>query len=222
MQLQTRRKLHKLFSMKARTDLPLAILVVLLSVPVSLVAADETAPVRSAPPTASLPDNEAQAQARAALHGEDTATSTQPMTEPAAVKAEPMATSVGTAAPQGAMPLLVGPQPDTEVQAEARRVLRSEEPGITATLPAAAMVEPQEAAPQTTPTVAATQPAPKPVPPAATTAQQDSRLTGLQPPALPISAAQQQQLDQLLQQYRANQISPAQYHSQRAEILAGK
>jgi len=209
--------------MKARTDLPLAILVVLLTVPVSLVAADETAPVRSAPPTASLPDNEAQAQARAALHGEDTAASAQPMAEPAPViKAEPMATPVGTAAPQRSIPLLVGPQPDTEVQAEARKVLRSAEPGIGATTLPVATVAPQEAAPQTTPTVAATQPAPKPVPPAATTAKKDSRLTGLQPPALPISAAQQQQLDQLLQQYRANQVSPAQYHSQRAEILAGK
>jgi hypothetical protein len=46
---------------------------------------------------------------------------------------------------------------------------------------------------------------------------------GLKPiesPLLPISAAQQAQLQALLAKYKANQISPEEYHNQRAEILA--
>jgi hypothetical protein len=41
-------------------------------------------------------------------------------------------------------------------------------------------------------------------------------------PSLPISASQQQQLQALLQQYVANQITPAQYQAERAKILAGQ
>jgi hypothetical protein len=40
------------------------------------------------------------------------------------------------------------------------------------------------------------------------------------PPA--VSAIKQQRLDQLLQQYRADQISPEQYQAERAKILSGK
>jgi hypothetical protein len=46
---------------------------------------------------------------------------------------------------------------------------------------------------------------------------------GLKPiesPLLPVSAAQQAQLQALLIKYKANQISPEEYHNQRAEILA--
>jgi hypothetical protein len=41
-------------------------------------------------------------------------------------------------------------------------------------------------------------------------------------PPLPISASQQQQLQALLQQYEANQITPVQYQAQRQKILAGQ
>lgn len=46
---------------------------------------------------------------------------------------------------------------------------------------------------------------------------------GLRPieaPALPISASKQARLGQLLDQYKADQITPEQYHQQRAAILA--
>ena len=46
---------------------------------------------------------------------------------------------------------------------------------------------------------------------------------GLKPieaPLVPISATQQAQLQALLTQYKANQISPEEYHKRRAEILA--
>jgi len=39
-------------------------------------------------------------------------------------------------------------------------------------------------------------------------------------PPLPISAEKQQRLANLLEQYRADQITPEQYHQQRAKILA--
>ena len=41
-------------------------------------------------------------------------------------------------------------------------------------------------------------------------------------PSLPISESQQQQLQALLLQYEANQITPAQYQAERAKILAGQ
>jgi hypothetical protein len=46
---------------------------------------------------------------------------------------------------------------------------------------------------------------------------------GLKPieaPLLPVSATQQAQLQALLEKYKANQITPEEYYSQRAEILA--
>ena len=46
---------------------------------------------------------------------------------------------------------------------------------------------------------------------------------GLKPiesPLLPVSAAQQAQLQALLAKYKANQITPEEYYKQRAEILA--
>jgi hypothetical protein len=42
----------------------------------------------------------------------------------------------------------------------------------------------------------------------------------MQGPAVPISGDKQQRLAALLQQYRADQITPEQYHQQRAKILA--
>lgn len=41
-------------------------------------------------------------------------------------------------------------------------------------------------------------------------------------PPLPISQSQQEQLQALLQQYMANQITPVQYQEQRAKIMAGQ
>jgi hypothetical protein len=45
---------------------------------------------------------------------------------------------------------------------------------------------------------------------------------GMVAPPLPTTPAQQKQLDALLQQYRADQISATEYHAKRAEILANK
>jgi colicin import membrane protein len=57
----------------------------------------------------------------------------------------------------------------------------------------------------------------------AASANNTGKELGLKPiaaPALPISAAKQEQLQALLAKYRADQITPAEYQAQRAEILA--
>jgi hypothetical protein len=41
-----------------------------------------------------------------------------------------------------------------------------------------------------------------------------------QAPPLPISADKEQRLQELLRQYRADQLTPVQYHTARAKILA--
>lgn len=69
------------------------------------------------------------------------------------------------------------------------------------------------------------QPTPQPTPapvasrnqPAAAPTMSLPTLTG---PATGLSSAKQQKLDELLNQYRADQITPQQYHEQRAKILA--
>jgi translation initiation factor 2 gamma subunit (eIF-2gamma) len=45
-------------------------------------------------------------------------------------------------------------------------------------------------------------------------------LKPIEAPLLPVSATQQAQLQALLEKYKANQITPEEYHNQRAEILA--
>jgi hypothetical protein len=45
-------------------------------------------------------------------------------------------------------------------------------------------------------------------------------LEPMPPPSLPVSASKAQRLQQLLQQYKADMVTPEQYHDQRAKILA--
>ncbi len=44
----------------------------------------------------------------------------------------------------------------------------------------------------------------------------------LEGPPLPISPEKQQQLAELLRRYKADQISPEEYHAERAKILSGQ
>jgi hypothetical protein len=46
------------------------------------------------------------------------------------------------------------------------------------------------------------------------------QLPGVEGPALPISADKQKRLADLLARYQADEITPAQYHQERAKILA--
>jgi hypothetical protein len=66
---------------------------------------------------------------------------------------------------------------------------------------------PEQPTPQ--PTMAHNQPAPP-----------SMNLPALSGPPSPLSPAKQQKLDELLQKYRADQLSPQEYHEQRAKVLA--
>jgi hypothetical protein len=79
-------------------------------------------------------------------------------------------------------------------------------------------VNPAPANPGTNPMMVLTN-APSPGPGITPSPAADQPVTA---PPLPISEGQQQQLQALLQQYVANQISPAQYQVERAKILAGQ
>lgn len=81
------------------------------------------------------------------------------------------------------------------------------------------------ATPQTSvpPPSVSPEPAAKPAP--APTAKKASASAGsgfapIQPPALPISASKEQRLESLLADYKADRITPEEYHKQRAAILA--
>ena len=62
-----------------------------------------------------------------------------------------------------------------------------------------------------------------PNPPDQVTAKVPGQELGLQPmeaPYVPISASQEVQLEDLLARYKANEVTPAEYHRQRTAILA--
>jgi hypothetical protein len=138
-----------------------------------------------------------------------------PVTKPVA---EATAAQTPAAAPAPA-PL------DTEAQARARAALL-QAMGLPQTEPPAAA--PAPAAIAVVPTPATVKPAPpvaKPVAPTPSGAgvnrfATEPGYTPIVAPPLPISPAKQQQLQALLVKYEANQISPEEYHQERAAILA--
>jgi hypothetical protein len=60
-----------------------------------------------------------------------------------------------------------------------------------------------------------------PPPPKPPTVKTPSKFPPFQGPPSPLSAEQQQRLSELLRKYRADQITPEQYQTERAKILAG-
>jgi len=188
-------------------------------------------------------DTPAQAAARAALMqsmGQPAAAA------PAAPKmspppAAPKAPVAPVAAVPAAAPVAVSPQPiDSEAQAAARAALlqsmgQSDIPATPVAAPAVSTPAPAPTVPAPV-VVAPVAMAPAPATPAAPEAKpvaanptkssnapvvgQEAGFAPIVAPPLPISAAKQQQLDALLVQYQADQISPEEYHKQRAAILA--
>jgi hypothetical protein len=71
----------------------------------------------------------------------------------------------------------------------------------------------------TPPPVAVAPPPPKPQK-NAPAVKPSTHFQTLEAPAAPISGDKQQRLAALLQQYKADQLTPEQYHTQRAKILA--
>ncbi len=105
------------------------------------------------------------------------------------------------------------PSANTDSLSKARDAMR-QTAVTTAASPARTQVENQPL-----PTMASTPPPPAaPAPPPS----KPSKFPPLPPPDLPISADKNQKLADLLQRYKADQITPEEYHSERAKILAGK
>jgi len=57
-------------------------------------------------------------------------------------------------------------------------------------------------------------------PTAQMTPVQEATYKPLEGPASPVNASQRQRLDELLSRYQADQVTPEQYHQERAKILA--
>jgi hypothetical protein len=191
-------------------------------------------------------DNPAQAAARAALAEMMNGTNAPAMqtnAAPVAVEpppAVPQMTNTPTPPMQMKMPVpapvMTPPPLDSDAQAKARAALLQQmgqppedAPPVPppAMKPMAAPPVAQMPAPPMMPPPVIVPPPPKPVammpsPPAATPNQfgNEPGFAPIVAPPLPISAAKQQQLAALLAQYQADQISPEQYHTQRAAILA--
>ncbi len=116
------------------------------------------------------------------------------------------------------------PQPlDPEAIAKAREAMRKkmQELPPEQEAPAPSPVEPKPHSVRSTTAPHPSQ-SPQPPPPAEAKARKKTSLATLPPmagPALPISAEKQQQLQALLQRYKADQITPEQYQAERAKIL---
>jgi hypothetical protein len=97
---------------------------------------------------------------------------------------------------------------------EKMRELNAQQAATNAAAPLAITAKPAAAAPVRSPVVATPPPA---------SANYPGKELGLKPieaPPLPISAAKDAQLQALLAKYLADQVTPAEYQSNRAEILA--
>jgi len=154
------------------------------------------------PPTPAEP--ESIAKAREALD--------QALKAPAAQPATPVA-QPGMPAATASSPIVMSRpgQPEPENIAKAREALEKKMAELEAQGGAQAQPAPQGAGNPTGMTT----------PPPAS--KQPKGVTAFQPipaPASPLSADKQQRLADLLQKYRADQITPEQYHAERAKILA--
>jgi len=99
-------------------------------------------------------------------------------------------------------------------------VATTPEPKPVLTAPKPKLTQPQQVANAPNPAKAKPEPkSPKPPksyqPPVGTASYKP-----IEGPAAPVSAQKQQRLHELLSRYQADQITPEQYHSERAKILA--
>ena len=156
-----------------------------------------------------------------------------PAQSPAEATFAPAAVSNSASAVAAPATTETAPAGDTAVQAAARAALEQKMQGLQSSSPAAPQTSaPVESAPvQSAPVEPApVQPAPvktAPVvsapPMAAPAANPPATVMGertIVAPPPPISMTKQEQLDRLLMLYKSNQLTPLQYHDQRAAILA--
>ena len=162
-------------------------------------------------------------------------TVTQRPMPPAAVAAPATTAAAAPAAAASAAPapvaMTAAPPPapsrpvptDPEKIAKAREELQKKmaelanQPASGTAPMANAAATPGSATPQTVAMVPAPTPPP---PPKAKEKAGPLHFEPMQAPALPISADKAQRLEALLQKYKADQLSPEQYHAERAKILA--
>ena len=97
------------------------------------------------------------------------------------------------------------PAPSTEVKQPAPVVIKPAPPAITPVPPAAPNAKPGVKTPSSQNN---------------TISGKELGLKPIESPLLPITAAKEAQLQALLAKYKADQITPVEYHNQRAEILA--
>jgi hypothetical protein len=111
--------------------------------------------------------------------------------------------------------LVLPPSADPAAIEKAREAMR-QQIGQLPPEPVAPAVQPQPVAPATQAYVARSAPAAKPAP----APKGLPVFEPLQGPPVTISAEKQAQLSALLQRYKADEITPDQYHAERAKILA--
>jgi len=177
-------------------------------------------------------DTPAQAAARRALAQKlsewseppPQAVTAKPKAAPAAQRTE--ATKAG--ADQAAATVSTGPEDASQMSAQRAAQMAA----LTAAMgekPAAETPAKKEAPAKPAKMVSEARPAAQPVvavvpqPPTEANVNYAGKNLGLKPiaaPALPISASKEDQLEGLLMRYKANLISPEEYHQQRAAILA--
>jgi hypothetical protein len=92
-------------------------------------------------------------------------------------------------------------------------------PGTVAVAPAQKTMAPSPAAPAPTGVAPAQSAPPKATPKPAKTVKVLQPFPALQAPPAVVSADKQQRLDDLLRKYRSDQLTPEEYHQQRAKIL---
>ena len=205
--------------------------VVITPPPAPAVAPFVTAPPAVTPeavPAIAPPDSDAIAKAREAMRqkmqdmeAQPTVAPSQPappVTAPAPPVAVP-APAVAATPPAVAAPAepQFPPGADPETIAKARDAMRLKLQQVEAQPPA-----PAETVARISPPPPGTKPPRVPEPPKPVKVTSKLSFPQLEAPPLPINADKQQQLNLLLQKYRADEISPEQYHAERAKILGGQ
>jgi hypothetical protein len=122
----------------------------------------------------------------------------------------------------------VATRPDSEAIAKSREAMRLKMNEVIAHEPAAPAYNPAQPGSSRHEAVSAAEqaaghPAPAPSKKAKRAAPAFQPTTSFQPiqgPPLPISTEKQQKLADLLRRYQADQVTPSQYHEERAKILA--
>jgi hypothetical protein len=178
-------------------------------------------------------DTPAQAAARAALMQQMNEMPTQPATpapavvKPSAAKVEAPAPVVvappAAPAPASSAPMfqpVAAPAMDSDAQAKARAALLQKMSEVESQPAATPMLAPEKVVVKETEkpmvkmeTSAPVVMQPKPVIVA------EPMVKPMEMPALPISATKEERLQALLQKYKADQITPEEYHTERAKIM---